>query len=105
MVDVHETPAVPAWDSGGDARLGWFIAGGLLLFLGWGVAVIGNLLVHARAPTSGMSIGPWQVFPQYGLFGEVTLGIGLFTGAIGAGLVWLAYRTPSGPLRLPGFPY
>ena len=105
MVDVHETPAVPAWDSGGDARVGWYIAGGLLILLGWGVAVLANVVAHARAPASGMAIGPWHVYAQYGLLAEVTLGIGLFTGLIGAGLVWLAYRTPPGPLRLPGYPY
>lgn len=105
VVDVHETPAVPDWDPGGDARVGWFIGGGLLVVLGWGVAVLANVLVHARAPPPGLAIGPWIVTTHYGLFAEVTLGIGLFTGAIGAGLVWLAYRTPSGPLRLPGYPY
>lgn len=105
VVDVHETPAVPEFDAGGDARLGWYLAGALLILVGWGVGVLANVVAHARAPAAGLAIGPWHVYAQYGLFAEVTLGIGLFAGAIGAGLVWLAYRTPPGPLRLPGYPY
>ncbi|MCI4337072.1 MAG: hypothetical protein L3K17_07785 [Thermoplasmata archaeon] len=105
MVDIHEVPAVPEMDPGGDARLGWFLAGGLLIVIGWGLATILNVVAHAMAPATGTALGPVRVFPHWGLYGEVTLGIGLFTGLIGAGLIWLAYRSPEGRIVLPGYPY
>ncbi len=105
MVDLEETPAVPPFDAGGDERVGWWITGGLLLVIGWGFGVVGNLAVHLAAPASGLALGPVRVFPHLGPFAWITLGLGLFTGAVGVGLLWLARQSPRGPVVLPGYPY
>lgn len=105
MVDLQETPAVPPFDSGGDERAGWWVAGGLLLIVGWGGGVLANVLLHLLAPSGGLALGSVRITDHLGSFAWLTLGIGVFTGAIGAGLLWLAYRSAPGPLRLPGYPY
>jgi hypothetical protein len=105
MVDLQETPAVPPFDPGGDERAGWAAAGAILLVLGWGLAVIVNVLVHLEAPATGSTLGPVRVFPTLGPFAWITVGIGVFTGAVGAGLVWLSRSAPKGPIVLPGYPY
>ncbi|HYK93766.1 MAG TPA: hypothetical protein VEY07_06960 [Thermoplasmata archaeon] len=105
MVDLQETPAVPPFDPQGDVRAGWAIGGIVLLLLGWGLAVVVNVLLHLEAPASGTMIGPYRVFHDLGAFAWLSVGIGLFTGAIGAGLLWLSREAPRGPIVLPGPSY
>ncbi len=105
MKDLSETPAVPAFDAGGDERVGWWITGGLLLLLGWGLGVVANIAAHLLAPSGGLAIGPLRVFPSFGAFAWITFGIGVFAGAVGVGLLWLARQSPRGPVVLPGYPY
>ncbi len=103
--DLYEKPAVPPAEAGGDERLGFRIAAGVLIFLGWGLGVVANLVVHRLASSSGLPLGPLRVFPTLGPFAWALVGFGLFTGAIGIALLWLAERSPPGPLVLPGYPY
>lgn len=105
MVDLRETPAVPPMDTGGDDRLGFRVAGAVLVVLGWGIADLLNVLLHRAAPTAGLAVGPYTVFPAFGLLGEITFVVGLFTGLIGVGLLWVAESAPRGPLVVPGYPY
>lgn len=106
MVDLQETPATPPEEYGGDERIGWQIAGGLLIFLGWGIAVVINLLAHAVAPSGGMQVwwGIW-IGSHVGGFAWITLGIGVFTGAMGVVFLYLASGSTRGPLVLPGYDY
>lgn len=105
MVDLQETPAVPPFDPGGDVRLGYFIAGGLLVALGWGLGVVANLVLHYVAGSAGMSFGGHVITSTFGPYALATLGFGLFTGAFGVVLVALARGSPRGPLVLPGYNY
>jgi len=105
MVDVHETPAVPPFDPGGDVRVGYFIAGTLLILLGWAGAVGANLALHALAGTGGMTIGWIRITSTLGPYAWAAFGLGLFTGALGVGLLALGRTSPKGPIVLPGYDY
>ncbi|MCI4368506.1 MAG: hypothetical protein L3K09_02945 [Thermoplasmata archaeon] len=105
MTDLSETPAVPPTDYGGDERLGLFIAGGLLLLFGFGVAVILNLFLHLSAPSGGSVLGPWRITSTMGPYAWAILAFGLVTGIVGAALIALGRETAPGALVLPGYPY
>jgi hypothetical protein len=105
MVDVHETPAVPPMDTGGDERAGYFAAGGVLIFLGWVLGVIVNLVLHRVAGSGGMMVGWVRFTSTLGPYAWAVFGFGLFTGAIGVVLLGLGRATPKGPLVLPGVDY
>lgn len=105
MVDVQETPAVPPTDYGGDSRFGYFIAGGLLIAVGWAFAVGLNLLLHAYAGSGGMWLFGHRVTSTLGPYAWATLGFGLFTGAMGVVLIALGRVSPKGRFVLPGYDY
>lgn len=105
MVDIQETPAVPPMDPGGDERLGYLIAGGILVALGWGVAVVANLLVHYLAGNGGWTILGHGFTSTLGPYAWAAFGFGIFTGGFGVVLVALGRATPKGRIVLPGFDY
>ena len=105
MVDVHEEPAVPPTDEGGDARYGYFAAGGLLIALGWGLGVVANVLLHLLAPSGGHRVWHAYFAPGLGPYAWAVLGLGLFSGALGVVLLGLGRSAPKGPFVLPGYPY
>jgi hypothetical protein len=105
MVDIHETPAVPPMDPGGDERAGYFIAGSLLIFLGWILGVFVNVVLHAEAGTGGMSVGWIRITSTLGDYAWATLGLGLLAGAIGVVLLGIGRASPKGPMVLPGYSY
>lgn len=92
-------------DPGGDERLGFYVAGGLLIGVGFGVLAFVNLLLHWEAGASGFVIGPVWVGPTMGAFAWAALGAGLFTGAMGIALLALARMSPKGAFVLPGYAY
>ncbi|HYB78913.1 MAG TPA: hypothetical protein VEG66_04025 [Thermoplasmata archaeon] len=105
MVDIQETPAVPPLDPGGDVRLGYFVAGGVLIALGWGIAVVANLLAHYLAGTGGMMVAGHELTSTLGPYAWATFGFGLFTGAFGVVLLALGRGSPRGRFVLPGYDY
>lgn len=105
MTDVQEEPAVPPMDPQGDIRGGYMIAGGILVFLGWGMAVAVNILAHRLAPSDGLVVGWMRIFPALGPYAWGALGLGVATGALGVALLWLGSQTPRGRWVLPGVPY
>ena len=105
MVDLEERPATPPFDSKGDERLGYFIAGGTLIFLGWVLGVFVNVLLHWEART-----GPFQFWSVHfgaalGPYAWAVFGLGLGTGVVGAALLLEGLQTPSGAFVLPGPDY
>jgi hypothetical protein len=105
MVDVHETPAVPPMDPKGDERMGFFIAGALLILLGWLGGVVVNVLLHLVAGSGGLTVGWVRITSTLGPYAWAVLGFGLFTGAIGVVLLALGRSSSRGPLVLPGYDY
>jgi hypothetical protein len=105
MVDLQETPAVPPQDFGGDERTGYFLAGGLLIVLGWGLGLLVNLALHMAAPSGGVSVAGIWFGRSIGTYAMATAGFGLVTGLLGVGLVFVGRSTPKGHLVLPGVDY
>jgi hypothetical protein len=105
VVDIHETPAVPPMDPGGDERLGYYLAGGILIFLGWGVGIVANLGLHWMAGSQGMTLGWVRITSSLGPYAWAAFAFGLFTGVIGAVLLVLGRDSPRGPVVLPGYDY
>ncbi len=104
-VDVHNTPPVPPQEEGGNLTIGWRATGLLCLLLGWGGAVLLNLLLHRIAPAGGSRyLGVW-IGPGFGPYAQALLGIGAAIGLFGIVLLYLARRSPGGPFILPGYPY
>jgi hypothetical protein len=105
MTDLQESPAVPPVDEGGDERFGYFVAGGLLIALGWGVAVVLNLVLHSAAGAGGMLLGPARISSTIGVYARATIAFGLFTGAVGVVLLYWGRPASRGPFALPGPAY
>ena len=105
MTDLQETPAVEPEEEGGNERTGFRIAGGLFLFVGWGLGVFLNVLLHASAHAGGRVVGFVRIYPSLGPFAWGVLLLGAFTGLFGVGLLWISRESNPGPVRLPGFPY
>jgi hypothetical protein len=105
VVDLQETPAVPPTDSGGDERTGYLIAGSLLIYLGWGLGVATNLLLHDLAGPSGHSLGWMWITSTLGPYAWAVFGLGLGTGALGVGILLVGRAAPRGPFVLPGVDY
>jgi len=105
VVDLQETPAVPPTDYGGDERTGYFVAGGTLILLGWGLAVGLNLLLHSMAGTGGMTVAGHEFTSTLGSYAWAAFAFGAFTGAFGVVLIALGRAATKGPLVLPGYDY
>lgn len=96
---------MPPLDSGGDERVGYLIAGGILIALGWGLAVIVNLLLHYLAGTGSVTVAGHTFTSTLGPYAWAAFGFGIFTGGFGVVLVALGRASPKGPLVLPGYDY
>lgn len=105
MPNLQETPAVPPTDYGGDERAGCFLAGALLIFLGWGLGAIANLGLHMMAPTVGFTVAGIWFGHTVGTYAWAAFGFGLITGAVGVSLLFVGQATPKGRLVLPGTDY
>ena len=105
MTDLNETPPVPPTDAGGDERLGLQAAGALLIVVGFGLAVIGNIVLHLTAASTGSSFGPWTIFPTMGPYAWAVLILGFGSGLLGSVFLGIARGLAKGPAVLPGFPY
>jgi len=99
---LEETPAVPPFDPGGDERLGYYAAGGLLITLGWGVGIVVNVLLHLMAPSDGHRVLSAYFGPTLGPYAWAVVGFGAATGVFGVVLLGLGRRSPRGPFVLPG---
>ncbi len=96
---------MPPFDPEGDERAGYFAAGGLLVVVGWGIAVLLNVLLHLLAPSGGSRFLGVYVGASFGAYAWAAFGLGLFTGAFGLALLLIGRSTPKGRLVLPGFEY
>lgn len=105
MVDLQETPAVPPFDPQGDERLGYFLAGGILIFFGWGIALGANALLHAIAPVHGIVLLGLRVGSAWGPQGTAVAVLGALAGLLGVALIALGRAAPRGPIVLPGAEY
>jgi hypothetical protein len=105
VTDLNEAPAVPPEDRGGDERIGYRAGGILLVVVGWGFGIVLNLLVHWTAPTTGRLVGPWHVYPTFGVYALGALGLGVVAGVVGVFMLWLGQRSARGKFVLPGASY
>jgi hypothetical protein len=103
--DETEQPAVPPEDVGGDERAGYILGGALLLALGFGVGVVGNVLAHQYAGPGGSKILLWSVSTTMGPYAWTVVALGLVAGVLGIALLAIGRSAPKGPLQLPGFAY
>jgi hypothetical protein len=105
VVDVHETPATPPFMEGGDARIGFYLAGATLIVLGWGFGVVLNVLLHWAARAGGYRL--WTVHFGYtiGPYAWAVFALGLVAGVVGAALFAEAQDLTRGPFVLPGADY
>jgi hypothetical protein len=92
-------------DPGGDERVGYILAGGILIALGWGLAVLVNLLLHCLAGSGGMMVGGHEFTATLGAHAWATFALGVFAGGFGVVLVALGRASPKGQLVLPGYDY
>lgn len=86
-------------------RLGYFLGGGVLIALGWGLGVGLNLALHYLAGSGGMTVAGHTFTSTLGSYAWATFAFGLFTGAFGVVLVTLGRASPKGPIVLPGYDY
>jgi len=93
---------VPPYDPKGDVRLGYQIAGGLFIVLGWGFGVVVNLLLHRYAPSGGHRIENFWIGPSMGPYAWAIAGLGAVAGVLGVWLLALSRTAPKGPFVLPG---
>jgi hypothetical protein len=105
VVDLMETPATPPFDSEGDERIGYWIAGATLVVFGWGLGVVANLLLHWAARSGPFVIWNVHFGPTFGSYAWAVFGLGLGTGVVGAALWLIALATPKGRFVLPGADY
>jgi hypothetical protein len=103
--DLQESPAVAPEDEGGNERFGLQIAGGLGIFVGWGLGVFLNVLLHASARHGGRVLGWVRIYPTLGPYAWAVLLVGLFTGLFGVGVLWVSRDSPRGAAVLPGTTY
>ena len=103
--DLEESPATPPEPTGGDERIGYFIAGGTLITLGWGLAVVLNIVLHWLARSSPSTVWGVHFGPNFGSYAWAVFGLGLVAGAMGVVLLGLGRATPRGPFVLPGVDY
>jgi hypothetical protein len=92
-------------DPGGDERVGYYLAGAILIALGWGLAVVVNLLLHYWAGSGGMTVAGHRLTSTLGPYAWAAFGFGLFTGALGVIFTFLGRASPKGPIVLPGYEY
>jgi hypothetical protein len=105
VVDLQETPATPPEDPGGDERTGYTIAGAVLIFLGWGLGVGLNVLLHSEARSGAFRIWSVHFGPAFGPYAWAVFGLGVVAGAMGVALLLVARSTPKGRFVLPGANY
>ena len=105
VVDLNERPAVAPMDAGGDARIGFRVAALFLGFVGFGVMVLLNLILHLTAPASGTPLGPWVIPREMGAYAWIVFGLGLAAGVTAVGLWMVARSSPRGRFVLPGQPF
>ena len=96
---------MPPTDYAGDERAGYFLAGAVLIFLGWGLGAILNLGLHMVAPAGGFTVAGIWFGHAVGTYAWAAFGFGLVTGAVGTGLLFVGSATPKGRLVLPGTDY
>jgi|GEM_PF-2457722 hypothetical protein len=85
----------------GNVRVGFLVAGLLLVVFGWGGAVILNVYLHTIAPPNGIPVLLWRVYPGWSLYDGVLAFLGVLATLVGLGMLYLARHKPSGSVRLP----
>jgi len=105
VLDLEERPATPPFDSKGDARIGYLVAGGTLLFLGWVLGVLVNLLLHWEARMGPFQVGGVHFGPTMGAYAWAVFALGLAAGVLGVAFLVIARTTPRGAFVLPGADY
>jgi hypothetical protein len=105
VVDLQEVPATPPENPGGDERLGYFLAGGTLIGLGWVLGVAVNLVLHSEARSGPFVVWGVHFGPTLGSYAWGVFALGLVAGVMGVVLLLLGRATARGPFVLPGADY
>ena len=84
----------------GNRRLGYLVAGTLLVFFGLGGGLLLNVALHRLAPSAGYSLGLFRVYPGWSPYASVALGLGVLTSLVGGTMLYLGWMTTPGPLEL-----
>jgi hypothetical protein len=105
VTDLQNTPAVEPEEEGGNERAGLRVAGALAVFVGWGLGVFLNVLLHVSAHSGGRVVGWVRVYPALGPYAWGVLALGVFTGVFGIAMIWVSQFSKAGALHLPGTSY
>ncbi len=85
----------------GNQRAGFLAGGTLLLVVGMGGGLVLNLILHGAAPSGGINLGLFRVYPGWSLYDTIVATLGIIASLIGIGMIWFGFDMPAGPLRLP----
>jgi hypothetical protein len=89
----------------GDERIGYFLAAGILVALGWGLGVVLTGLAHHLAGKAGWTFSGHHITPTFWSYAWVTFGSGPSVGGFVVVFLAVGRSSTKGPPVLPDDDY